>query len=302
MKQKEPATKGQKYLAILLALTMLLSVAVIFFTGGSKTNNNETSTPVSGENNDTLLSFSQIPGKHVHHQFNSIADGLNMSPAGVVTASYTDLQKTTGTPFEQVFGNVTMIKSLYGVDVTKLYGASYANRSSGFELHQVPEQRIYMPFGAVPYNNYSLLARTNNTYDIWNVVGSPVIFGHRQSVENVIDVLDGNATAETGYNSLLSQTNPQGSMYQQVIIKTNLTNIPADQEYIEFRKLDDGSYTQTSLYLNPISEFTTKIQALQANSTERGVTYNVTTSGNITKLMINSDFRSLLNETQLISK
>jgi hypothetical protein len=87
-----------------------------------------------------------------------------------------------------------------------------------------------------------------------------------------------------------------------VIIKTNFTNIPADQEYIEFRKLDDGSYTQTSLYLNPISEFSTKIQALQANSTERGVTYNVTTSGNITKLMINSDFRSLLNETQLISK
>ena len=87
-----------------------------------------------------------------------------------------------------------------------------------------------------------------------------------------------------------------------MIIKTNFTNIPADQEYIEFKKLDDGSYTQTSLYLNPKSEFTTKIQALQANSTERGVTYNVTTSGNITKLMINSDFGSLLNETQLISK
>ncbi len=302
MKQKEPATKGQKYLAILLALTMLLSVAVIFFTGGSKTNNNETSAPVSGENNVTLLSFSQIPGKHVHHQFNSITDGLNMSPAGIITASYTDLQKTTGTPFEQFFGNVTMMKSLYGVDVTKLYGASYANRSSGFELHQVPEQRIYMPLGVVPYSNYSLLARTNVTYDLWNVVGSPVIFGHRQSVENVINVLDGNATAETGYNSLLSQANPQGSIYQQVITKTNFTDIPADQAYIEFKKLDDGSYTQTSLYLNPRSEFTTKIQALQANSTERGVTYNVTTSGNITKLMINSDFRSLLNETQLISK
>ena len=36
MKQKEPATKNQKYLAIFLAVTMFLSVFMIFFTDGSK--------------------------------------------------------------------------------------------------------------------------------------------------------------------------------------------------------------------------------------------------------------------------
>jgi len=160
------------------------------------------------------------------------------------------------------------------------------------------------PWGLVSYDNYSVLARTNNTYDIWNVVGSPVLLGSRQSVKDVIDVLEGNASASTEYNNLLSQTNPEGSFYQQVVTKTNSTtkNIPADQAYIEFKKMDDGSYTETSLYLNPEPEFTKKIQTLQANSTERGVTYNVITSGNITKMMINSDFRSLLNETQLFSQ
>lgn len=304
MKQKNPSTKNQKYLAVFLALTMLLSAGAIFFSGSSKNQNSDNNlSSVNGEQNNTIY-FSQIPGKQIHHEFNSIADGLNMSPKGVISATYVDLQRTTGTPFEQVFGNITMMNSLYGADVTKLYGASYANAngSNGFELHEIPEQKILMPWGAVSYDNYSVLARTNNTYDVWNVVGSPVLLGSRQSVRDVIDVLEGNASASTEYNDLLSQANPEGSIYQEVVTKTNSTNIPADQVYMELKKQDDGSYTRTSVYLNPETELTEKIQAYQANSTERGVNYNVTTSGNITKLTINSDFRSLLNETQLISK
>ena len=86
MKRKDPATKNQKYLAIFLAVTMFLSAGVIFFTDGSKNKNSDISTPENGDNNSTLISFSQIPGKQVHHQFNSIADGLNMSPEGVISA------------------------------------------------------------------------------------------------------------------------------------------------------------------------------------------------------------------------
>jgi hypothetical protein len=301
MKQKNPSTKYQKYLAIFLALTMLLSACVIFFSGDSKNKDSDNVSSSTDEENNSTIFFSQIPGNKVTHDFNSIADGLNMSPEGVTSATYVNLQRTTGTPFEQVFGNTTMMNSLYGTDVTKRYGAAYAN-GSGFELHEIPEQKILMPWGAVQYNNYSLLARTNNTYDIWNVAGNPVILGPRQTVEDVIDVLEGNATAATEYNNLLSQADPKGSIYQEVVTKTNSTDITADQLYTELEKLDDGSYRQTSVYLSPESEFTTKIQAMQANSTERGVTYNVTTSGNITKLTITSDFESLLNESQMLSQ
>jgi len=118
----------------------------------------------------------------------------------------------------------------------------------------------------------------------------------------VIDVLQGNATASTEYNNLLSQANTEGSLYQELTVKTNNSTLPADQRYMDIKKLDDGSYSQTFLYLNPESNFTDEIKALQANSTERGVTYNVTTSGNITKMMITSDFRSLLNETEMLSQ
>lgn len=300
MKRKDPATKNQKILAVFLAFTMLLSACMVYFSGDSNKNSNDDPSSGNGEEN-LIISFSQIPGKQVNHKFNSVADGLKMSPEGVISATYVDLQKTTGTPFEKILGNVKTMDTLYGADVTKRYGAGYAD-GSGFELHQIPEQKILMPWGTIPHNDYYLLARTNNTHDVWNVVGSPVILGPRQTIVDVIDVLGGNATSTTEYNSLLSQANPEGSIYQEVITKTNFTDIPADQIYTEIKKLDDGSYRQTSLYLNLESEFTERIQTLQANSTERGVTYNVTTSGDITKLTITSDFGSLLNETQLLSE
>ncbi|MFZ2499635.1 MAG: hypothetical protein ACP5N0_05035 [Methanosarcina sp.] len=296
--QKDKSTKNQKYLAIFLAATMVLSVFVALTNNGSNSNDNNISTPEVKDN--STISFSQVPGKQVHHQFNSITDGLNMSPEGVTSAIYVDLQKATGTPVESIFGNITMMRSIYGSDVTKRYSTTYTN-GGGFELHQIPEQKILMPWGAAPYDGYNLLARTNNTYDIWNVVGSPVILGPRQSVEKVIDVLEGNATSTSEFNQILSQADPANVLFQEVTTKTNKTEIPADQYYMDLKKLDDGSYSQTSIFLNVKPEMAENITTYKANSSDRGVTYNVTTSGNLTKLEMTSDFAALYNETKLLS-
>ncbi|WP_410507641.1 hypothetical protein RSJ42_12630 [Methanosarcina hadiensis] len=305
MKQrKNPATKNQKYLAIFLAVTMFLSAFMIFFTGNSNTDSGDEA-PTSGANGQLIaVPFSQVPGKHVQHELTSIADGLEISPDGVTSALYVDLQKTEGTPLESVFGNrQTMNVSFsYGADVTKRYGATYGNES-GFELHQIPEQKISMPVDtkAMPYEGYQILDRTNGTYNIWNVVGSPAIIGPIDTVAGVINVLEGNETANTEYNEILNHADLEGNIYQEVVQKTNSSDIPAEQYYRDLKKLDNGSYVQTSIYLNPKPEVNEKINAYQANSSERGVTYNVTTLGNITKLVISSDFESVYNETALLS-
>jgi len=302
MKRKDSATKNQKYLAIFLAVTMFLSAFLIYFTATGNDNDNEVPTPEVG--NESMIFFSQVPGKQVQHEFNSIINGLEMSPDGVTNAVYVDFQKTEGTPLESIFGNMqTMNVSFsYGADVTKRYGASYGNES-GFELHQIPEQKISVPENTrvMPYDGYQILDRTNGTYNIWNVVGSPVIIGPIQNVAGVIDILEGNATSTTEYDQILSQAEPEGSIYQEVVKRTNTSDIPAEQYYRDLKKLDDGSYTQTSIYLDPEPEVNEKIKAYQANSSERGVTYNVTTLDNITKLVINSDFESLYNESSLLS-
>ncbi len=300
MKQKNSATKNQKYLAIFLAATMFLSAFLIYFTATDSNND----VPIPEVGNESMILFSQIPGKHVQHEFNSIINGLEMSPDGVTNAVYVDFQKTKGTPLETIFGNEqTMSDSFsYGADVTKRYGASYGNES-GFELHQIPEQTISVPAETrvMPYEGYQILDRTNGTYNIWNVVGSPAIIGPIQNVAGIIDILEGNATATTEYNQILSQAEPEGSIYQEVVKRTNTSDIPAEQYYRDLKKLDDGSYTQTSIYLDPEPELNEKIKAYQANSSERGVVYNVTTLDNITKLVISSDFESLYNESALLS-
>lgn len=303
MKQKNPATKNQKYMAIFLALTMLLSVAVVFFNTQDNSKNKDTDVngeASSQEANNTTIAFSQVPGKHVYHKFNSISDGLNMSPEGVTNAVYVDLQKATGTPLESVFGSKETMRAIYGADVTKRYSTGYAN-GTGFELHQIPAQKIIMPWGAAQYDGYTLLARTNNTYDIWNVVGTPTVLGPRQSVQKVIDVLEGNASASTEYSQILSQTRPENTIFQEVIAKSNVTNIPADQYYRDLRKLDNGSYMQTNIFLNPEPQVTKNITTYEANASQRGVTYNLTTSGNLTRLELTSDFANLFNETMLLS-
>jgi hypothetical protein len=303
MKRKDPATKNQKYLAIFLAVTMFLSAFLIFFTADSKT---DSDVPTPETNGELIpVPFSQVPGKQVQHEFNSVIDGLEMSPEGVTNAVYVDLQRTEGTPLEAVFGNrQTMnVTFSYGADVTKRYGAGYANES-GFELHQIPEQKISMPLDtqAMPYHGYQILDRTNGTYNIWNVVGSPTIIGPIQNVVSVIGILEGNETSTTEYDQILSQADPEGSIYQEVVKRTtNSTDMPAEQYYRDLKKLDNGSYMQTSIYLNPEPEVNEKITAFEANSSERGVTYNVTTLDNITKLVISSDFESLYNESALLS-
>lgn len=299
MKRKEPANKNRKYIAIFLALTMFLSAVLVYFDYTAKSKNDNDKNVSGNKTEIPTVPFSQLTVKQVRHPFNSIADGLNMSPRGVVSANYVDLQKTKGTPLEQILGNPKMMRALYGADVTKNYGAGYADGTM-FELDQIPEQKVVEPWAIVPYGKYSLLARTNGTQDVWYVVGNPVILGPRQIVQNVIDVLEGNATNTTEYNNVLSHVDPANVIFQRIAVKTNGTNFPSEQYYMDFKKLDDGSYAQTSVFLNIKPEAYKNITVYQANSSQRGVNYNVTSSGNITKLVITSDFASLLNETQLL--
>ena len=120
MKRNGPAAKNKKYLAILLVVIMVFSAFVIFFGNSLKTgSNNDFSTKAVEDNSSSHIPFSQIPGKHINHKFNSIVDGLNMSPEGIMSAIYIDLQKSKGTPLETLFKSKDL-KDFYGVDVTKV--------------------------------------------------------------------------------------------------------------------------------------------------------------------------------------
>lgn len=296
-----PAQKKQKYLAIFLAATMFLSVFMVYFTASSKTDvDGSEDIEVSGEDPVQLINFYQIPGNQVQHEFDSIADGLAMSPDGLVTAQYIDLQKTKGTPLESAQSDQQMMYYLYGGDITQRYAADYLD-GKHIELHQTSEQKIGMPRNVSQYEGYQLFARTNESYDIWNVVGNPVVFGSQEGVKSVIDVLGENISSGAGtFEYILSYAEPSGAIFQEVIKRDMFVSIPAEQWYKDLKKSDDGSYSQTSIYLNPDENLTRKMTTMEANCSERNVLYNITTEGNITKLVITADFKSMNNETAMI--
>jgi hypothetical protein len=280
---------NQKAIAIFLAIIMLMSILPIFFSGSSKNGSTEnTLVPLNAPGFDT------IAGTHVSHEFNSIADGLSIAPPGVSSAQYLDISRINGTPLEPAIANARQSDELYNSRIMKTFYADYSYDQSWFELHTISPEIIAFDYwvSPTPYNGYQFLVRTTDEYSLSNVVGTPMIFGPQKKVENVIDVLSGSAEKSSDFDRILSYAD-MGAEFQRV---TSLTDEFADQFYLDLKKLADGRYSRTVVYLNPDNSTLGNITQLQANSTERGIIYDTTTDGDITKVVITSDFFSVANE------
>lgn len=142
-----------KYIAIFLAVIMVMSIMPFFFSGSS-----------NGETADNsvvdAVGFESIPGEHVNHELNSLADGLAVTPEGVVFAEYVDIDSIKDTPLYLMMGNTSQLDSVYGVSVTKLYSAEYANQHS-FNMHEINPEVIAFPYylSEETYNGYYFASR-----------------------------------------------------------------------------------------------------------------------------------------------
>lgn len=280
---------NQKTVAIFLAIIMLMSILPIFFSGSSKySGEDESFVPLNAPGFDT------IAGNHVNHELNSIADGLSIAPQGVSSAQYLDISRINGTPLEPAVANARQSDELYNSRIMKTFYAEYTNEQSWFELHTISPEIIAFDYwvSPTPYNGYQFLVRTTDDYSLGNVVGTPMIFGPQNKVENVIDVLSGSAEKSSDFAHILSYAD-MGAEFQRV---TLVDDGFADQFYLGLKKLADGRYSRTVIYLNPVNSALVNITQLQANSTERGIIYDTTTDGDITKVVITSDFFSVANE------
>ena len=281
---------NNKTIAIFLAVMMLMSILPIFFSGSSKySNEDESSVPLNAPGFDT------IAGSHVSYELNSIADGLSIAPQGVSSAHYLDVSRINGTPLESLLANLIPPYEMYNANVTKTFYADYTNEQSWFQLHTISPEIIAFDYwvSPTPYNGYQFLVRITDDYRIGNVIGTPMMYGPQEIVESVIDVLSGNVEKSSDFDYILSYVE-MGAEFQRV---DSLTDGFADQFYVDLKKLADGRYSRTVVYLNPTNSTLENITKLQANSTERGIIYDVTTDGDITKVEITSDVMSVVSES-----
>ncbi|MBC7085034.1 MAG: hypothetical protein H5T43_01505 [Methanomethylovorans sp.] len=274
-------------IAIFLAVIMVGSIIPLIFSGSSNNNSNQ-------KKANSAQDINTIPGNKVNYRLNSIADGISMSPEGITSAQFVDYAKMHRSQLKVFVPNETELSTLYNVNLTKEFFAVDLNASDenyiAFRAHEIRPSVVnfnYMISGQ-PYNGYYLLSRGNGYY---NVVGSPMLFGSKNMLEKVIDVLSGNASGVHDFDYLLSNVE-EGAEFQ--IISSENKEV-ADQYYLEFRSLEQGGYARTAMFLNLNASIFEKINALAQNSTTRGLEYNITRKNNLTKVTVQANESSFFN-------
>ena len=276
----------EKVIAIFLAVIMLMSILPLFFSGTPQQSSTD-----AAINYENAPGFDSIPGAHVNHELDSIADGLDMSPKGVTSAQYIDISRIVGTPLEAWAANAIQPESTYNAKLTKTFFVDYSNDASWMELHTISPEIVAFSYWLSPtsYNGYQLLIRETGVY---NAIGTPLIFGPQDKVEATIDVLSGSAERSDDFDHILSYAD-MDSEFQRVTKDAPF----ASQYYIDLKKLQSGDYSRTVIYLDVVNSTLDNLANLEASSMDRNVAYNITTDGNITKVIVTGNFYTVSGES-----
>ncbi|WP_406657035.1 hypothetical protein V7O62_00390 [Methanolobus sp. ZRKC2] len=275
---------NQKYVAIFLAAIMLMSIAPFFFSG--PLNNNQDENSDLQDELENAPGFETIPGTKMEHEINSIQDGLEITPEGAAVVSYVDYSRVYGTPLEMMAPNITELFSVYNSLIVKRYSAYNLEGDFAFEAHTINPEVINFEYMTVddPYNGYYMLSRGGELY---NVVGTPMLLGSKDSLEDVIDVSSGNNNSSTDFDRILTFVEP-GAEYSMLVTGDDSL---AEQYYLEYRHMEDGNYSRTEVFVEPEQNILDNVTAMEANSTERNLYYNTTNyeDENVTKVVITTD-------------
>ncbi|MCL7475462.1 MAG: PCYCGC domain-containing protein [ANME-2 cluster archaeon] len=115
----------------------------------------------------------------------SLADGLNMTPRGVIWGQFVNMKLVDGTPLEEYGSARVQPPGFYGVPLVSMYSADY-NQDSWIELHDIG----YKDTGILPVNEQGM----SNI-----VVTRPFIFGHTYNVQQTRQLIDGTSSMENSY-------------------------------------------------------------------------------------------------------
>lgn len=274
-----------KILAAFMILVMIIVPVAYVLTSPRSQTEQETpqQTPQQGKYNPEYWTMNQ--------PFYSISDALNMTPVGVVLATYTDLESMTPQLMQWARQDVTVINeadTIYNSTTTKVYYAALKEgENNSFLLLSTmsPEKN---DFGYIEYpqqiaGNYILVRQEQGLSGLYNVMGTPTILAPEDTLVGVFKIitsLNKTATAYDQYAGLLSNTEP--APYQMLS-----SNVSFAKQYYMGVGLNNGSYERTTAYLDLNSTTLKKLNQLKANSTEKGFTeYNITSGGNYTTVKI----------------
>ncbi|MCK5217751.1 MAG: hypothetical protein KAJ93_08180 [Methanosarcinales archaeon] len=289
---------GVQIIAAFMVLTMVLSMTMVFLSG-SNPDNTDTIQPENLQSE-----YFNVPGEQIAHGFSSISDGLQMSTTDVYSSYFIDMEYINDTSFEpwneQLSQNLTMVAPLNSSTLNNLYQSetkqvflAQAFNGDFILLNTMNPKVVTFDYIGVPSNDsqYLILKRTD-TGGI-NVMGDPTLYTPSlDTAQAVLTILENWTVSQTAYDTFIPVLNHSDDQSEfQVVVNLVYPDSFADLYYLGMHKNDDDSFTRTTIYYNPTNKTSSHINELAETGLGRGFTqYEVTTGGNITKVVLSGDF------------
>lgn len=285
---------ANKLMALFMAGIMLFSIAAYLLSAPPDTSRQEPQQGTTTYNPEFWT---------INEPFFSISDALKMTPEGVNTAHFVDMERMTPRMAQWVreggFPIINEVDSIYKSDTTRMYYTTLGTDENGSFVvlsTMFPEKNDfeYMVSPNV-YGYHYILFRQEPQYNgLINVMGTPTLLAPPDAAIGVLEIitsLNETATAYDSYEELLGIIEP--ASFQ--IINSSVDF--ADDFYFGIRDIN-GSYERTTAYNNINQGLLEKLEQQKTNSTERGFSgYNITSTGNYTVVTItSSEFYDLLDE------
>ena len=288
MKKYKTSTIVAIVIAGFMVVIMVVQPFMAFFWGGNN-NSNQIAQPTPTP--DDRIPLSRL-GKTIDHRFDSITDGLNMSPPGVIVARYINSEDLKGTSME----SLTYPQTIYGTNIVQGYLAVFGDGSQ-IELHQLnPRKFVPRYISITKYKDYPLLMRperdANGNY-MFSIMGDPCIMGPRDKVEETVDVIDDkNASNSYPYFRELLERVDLDAPVQMVALYS-----PIARQYYDAMRAVDGQCERTITCIGVTENATARLNELAANTTDK-IDCNVTFGEgdlNLTIVRITGDFKAVVD-------
>ncbi|MCX9085551.1 MAG: hypothetical protein OIN87_12230 [Candidatus Methanoperedens sp.] len=220
-----------------------------------------------------------LSGMDLADNFKSLADGLNITPAGVKQAYFMNIKKIAGTEMENaLLESRVEPDSFYGKKIIGMYSADFST-SSWIEMHDL---------GYDSRNDATLKGRTEP--GMKNIVNTrPLLYGHSQNVDNVLKLMNDPESMSTSYSTfkpLLDSVDNNNVAYELVIESAN--------------KFSDINY----MGITPTGENVELVKAYRITdnkSIPAGFSkYNPVTKANILIIKITGDLQTVQTESEKI--
>lgn len=153
-----------------------------------------------------------LSGYSLSENFNSLADGLNLTPAGASRAYFLNTKMVIGTEMEEPYlqGSVQP-DAFYGKKIMGMYSADFSP-TSWIEMHDLGYD-----------NTKDTSIRAHAEQGMKNIVYTrPLIYGHSQNVDNVQKLMSdpkSMAASYQTYKPLLEAVDYQSTAYAEVIVR-----------------------------------------------------------------------------------